>query len=214
MNILVACEESQRVCLAFREKGHNAFSCDLQDCTGGFPQFHIKGDVLPLLNGNCIFYTSDGCKHFITGNWDMLIGFPPCTYFSRCNFFNYYRNGVFNYKRFEESKKYVDFFFSLYNANIPLICLENPLPISLFTDILPPYSMRLQPFEFGEPYSKLTCLWLKGLPPLLPTLLCTEYSSYVKFNQRIDGVHSIAEQSKYRSKTFNGVAKAMADQWG
>ena len=199
MRVLVACEESQRVTIAFRKLGHIAFSCDIQECSGGYPEWHIKDDVRNILNNN----------------WDMLIGFPPCTYFSRMNFLNYYRGGVFNQKRFEESKPYVDLFLTLWNANVPRICLENPVPFKLFKNILPPYSMKFQPYEFGADYSKETCLWLKNLPPLLPTTpygkkkrtLITTYNSFSEFK-------SIKEQSKLRSKTFIGVAEAMAFQWG
>ena len=214
MKVLVACEESQRVCCAFRERGHTAYSCDIQECSGGHPEWHIKADVLSVLKPD-FFVTQDGEIHCFSGKWDLIIAFPPCTYFSRVNFFNYYRGGVFNQKRFEESKPFVDLFFAIYNADCERICIENPVPISLFKDILPPYTMYLQPYEFGEVYSKKTCLWLKGLPCLLPTCYVSEHSPYVVINGNLDGDHfNIKEQSKYRSKTFPGVARAMAAQWG
>ena len=214
MDILVACEESQRVCCEFLRKGHNVFSCDLFNFSGIRPDRHILCDVRFIVNGFCTFKTMDGHIHFLDKKWDLIIAFPPCTYFSRVNFFNYYRNGIFNKKRFNESKPYVDLFYSIYNANCDKICIENPLPISLFKDILPPYSMKLQPYEFGEPYSKLTCLWLKGLPPLMPTVICSKYSSYVVINGNMRNCKNITEQSIFRSKTFLGVAVAMAEQWG
>lgn len=216
MDILVCCEESQRVCIAFRDKGHNAYSCDLQKCSGNHPEWHIIADCLGLINGNVHFFTEDGKFHFIDKRWDMIIAFPPCTYFSRVNYFNYYRNGVFNQKRFDESRRYVDLFLAIYNADCEKICIENPLPISLFNSILPPYSMRFQPFEFGEPYSKLTCLWLKNLPYLMPTLCCLEYKPFVVISGNMSDldIKTIAERSKFRSKTFPGVALAMAEQWG
>lgn len=216
MNVLVCCEESQRVCIAFRDKGHNAFSCDLQKCSGGYPGWHIVGDCLDLINGYVSFYTQDGKKYSIDNRWDLIIAHPPCTYFSRVNFFNYYRNGVFNQKRFDESRKYVDLFLAIYNADCDKICIENPLPMSLFNSILPPYSMRLQPFEFGEPYSKLTCLWLKNLSYLMPTCLVLDHEPYVKINGNMSDldIKTKSERSKFRSKTFSGIAFAMAEQWG
>lgn len=198
MRVLVACEESQRVTLAFRSFGHEAYSCDLRDCSGGFPEYHIKDD--------CLNHLGDG--------WDMLIGFPPCTYFSRMNFLNYYRNGVFNQERYNKALVYVDLFNRLFNAPIHYICLENPVPFKLFTDLLPPYSMRFQPYEFGENYSKLTCLWLKNLPPLMPTLVSSCYKPLITVHNSFSLYHSIDEQSVFRSKTPWGVALAMAKQWG
>ena len=215
VKVLVACEESQRVCMSFRNKGHNAYSCDLQDCSGGFPQYHIKGNVLDYINGHCEFITCDSVVHNIAGRWDMIIAFPPCTYFSRVNFFNYYRKGVFNAVRFNKAMDYVDLFWLIYNADCDKIAIENPVPISIIKDYLPPISSTFQPYEFGEEYSKKTCLWLKGLPVLLPTLLCMDFKPYVVINGNlINGTFNLAEQSKYRSKTFNGVARAMAQQWG
>lgn len=222
MNVLVACEESQRVCLSFRELGHNAFSCDIQDCSGGKPEFHIKGNVLDYLNvdytqdpdNGIPFFTCDGKFHCVA-KWDMLIAFPPCTYFSRINFLNYYRNGVFNEKRFNDAKPFIELFLSIWNADCERICIENPVPFKLFNDILPNYSMTLQPYEFGEPYSKKTCLWLKGLPPLVPTCKVLSHKPYVVLNGNlINGKFDIKEQSKFRSKTFPAIARAMALQWG
>lgn len=209
MNILVGCEESQRVCLAFREKGHNAFSCDIQDCSGNHPQYHIKGNLLDLLCTDVTFTTVDGTSHFVS-KWDMLIAFPPCTYFSRVNFLNYFKKTGFNKQRFDKALEMVAFFNTLYNSDIEKICLENPVPLFLFNDLLPPYSMILQPYEFGEPYTKKTCLWLKGLPYLMPTLYCPYTVPFVDLKDS----RSLKKKSKERSKTFYGVASAMASQWG
>lgn len=223
MNVLVACEESQRVCCAFRELGHNAFSCDIQECSGGHPEWHILDDVTKYLNGTSddfcrcplVFYTQDGLPHIAPWKWDLIIAFPPCTYFSRINFLNYYRNGVFNEQRFKDAQPFINLFLDIYNADCERICIENPVPFSLFSDILPPYSMYLEPYEFGEKYRKRTCLWLKGLPYLMPTGKCVDFSSYVVLNGNlIDGKFNLKERSKYRSKTFFGVARAMAQQWG
>ena len=211
MFVLVACEESQEVTKAFRAKGHTAFSCDLQPCSGGHPEWHILGDVLPVLDGRCSFTTSDGISHFISGRWSLIIAHPPCTYFSLVNFLNYFRNGKFNHQRYEKALDSAKFFMRILNADCERICVENPLPMSLFKDILPPNSMRFQPYEFGDPFSKLTCLWLKNLPYLMPTILCSKHYPFITIDSNFP--KSFAEQSRQRSKTFPGVALAMAEQW-
>lgn len=203
MKILVACEESQVVCKAFREKGHEAFSCDIQRCSGGKPEWHIVGDVLPLLNGNTQFITQDGVTHYIVGNWDMLIAHPPCTYLSKVSapcLFD--KEGNINLARYYRGLEARFFFMTLYNCSIPKICIENPTPLSLFG--LPHHSQVIQPYWFGHPYSKRTLLWLKGLPPLFATLIEPEHESWVAINR----------DSIIRSKTFPGIAAAMAEQWG
>lgn len=199
MKVLVACEESQRVTLAFRLRGHEAFSCDLKECSGGFPQWHIKKDCREVIDSD---------------NWDLIIAHPPCTYFSRMNFLNYYRKGIFNEERFKKALPYVELFNYIWNCSCDKICIENPVPFKLFNDLLPPYSMTLQPYEFGENYSKKTCLWLKNLPPLMPTLHCVSYKPLITVGNSFELYKNINEQSTYRSKTFNGIALAMAQQWG
>ena len=199
MNVLVACEESQRVCIEFRKRGHMAFSCDLKDCSGGFPEWHIKADCIKVINEN---------------EWDLIIAFPPCTYFSRMNFLNYYRNGKFNEKRFAKAQYYVKLFNDIWNAKCDRICIENPVPMNIFNNLLPQYSMTLQPWEFGEEYSKKTCLWLKNLPPLIPTLISIEHKPLITVSNSFEKYKTIEEQSTWRSKTFQGVARAMATQWG
>lgn len=144
----------------------------------------------------------------------MIIAFPPCTYFSRMNFLNYYRNGKFNEKRFEKAMYYVELFNKIYNADCPKIAIENPVPFKLFDKLLPPYTMFLQPYEFGENYSKKTCLWLKGLPPLIPTNYCIIRKPLITVNNSFEKYKTIEEQSTYRSKTPYGLAEAMAQQWG
>lgn len=211
MNVLIACEESQTVCLAFREKGHNAFSCDLQEPSGGHPEFHVLGDVTPLLNGHYRFQTMDGKTHEIPGSWDLIIAHPPCTYFCKLGTSNLYRKGKFNVERWNAGLEMKKFFLSILNANCPRICVENPTPCKRWE--LPPYSMACQPWEFGEPYSKRTCLWLKGLPYLMPTCIASEYTPYVNDTQLYTFTNH-AERSRYRSKTFRGIAMAMAEQWG
>lgn len=219
MNILVACEESQTVCIEFRKRNHNAFSADIQECSGGCPEWHILGDVLPLLNGKCTFKTMDGCTHSIPGQWDMIIGFPPCTYLTRAGACNIPKNPDRIKKGFDASI----FFKQILTSNCKRICVENPPPMKRFN--LPKYSQIIQPFYFGEPYHKPTCLWLKGLPNLQVTnLVEPEKDKYFYYSKSKGKICSVSmwyqkantgkNRSKNRSKTFKGVAIAMAEQWG
>lgn len=202
MKILVACEESQRVCTAFRFKGHEAYSCDIQKCSGGHPEWHIFGDVLPIINGNVKFITQDGIEHEIPNKWDMIIAHPPCTYLSNAGAVCLYKNGVLNQERLQNGFKAKEFFMRFINADCDKICVENPMPLSIFK--LPKPDCIIQPYEFGEPYSKKTYLWLKNLLPLFSTLICVNHVSWVGSNR----------SKKIRSLTFKGVADAMAAQWG
>lgn len=163
MRVLVACEESQRVAIAFRERGHEAYSCDILECSGGHPEWHIQGDVLPLINGNCLFTTMDGVLHRVDGRWDLLIAHPPCTYLTNASAVRMRVNGVINQERYEKAMKAKEFFMAFYNADCDHIVIENPVPLKLVE--LPPYTQIIQPYEHGEPYSKRTCLWLKNVPP-------------------------------------------------
>ena len=218
MNVLVACEESQRVCIAFREKGHNAFSCDIQECSGGHPEWHIQWDVLPLLNGRCEFTTIDGTKHKIEGKWDLIIAHPPCTYMSKAGArFMFPTAGNVDEKRLEKALKAKAFFMEIMNARCDKICIENPTPLKIVG--LPKESQVIQPYQFGHPYSKRTLLWLKGLPELKPTNILTEYTPYLPSNtggfaRGKGGGRGVAHNAKDASKTFEGVARAMAEQWG
>lgn len=218
MNVLVACEESQRVCTAFREKGHRAFSCDIQECSGGHPEWHIQGDVLPLINGNCEFLTMDGVKHTVSDKWDLLIAHPPCTYMSNAGACRMYpKKGVIDPERFKKALEAKDFFMQFYNADCPKICIENPMPLKVVG--LPKETQRIQPYQFGEPWSKKTYLWLKGLPNLQPTKI-VDYKPFLpsgtgrKLGGESYGAAECAHESKARSKTFWGIACAMAEQWG
>ena len=218
MKLLVACEESQRVCIAFRERGHEAYSCDVEECSGGHPEWHIQQDVLPLINGNCEFKTVDGTQHKITGEWDLLIAHPPCTYLTNAGAVRMRVKGKIVKERFEKAMKAKEFFMKLINAKCKRIAVENPTPMKIVE--LPKYTQAIQPYEYGHPYSKRTCLWLKGLPPLMSTQIVLEYEPYVnggykdtkgnyrKFQGRKE------RDPKTRSKTFPGIAQAMADQWG
>lgn len=221
MNVLVACEESQRVCIAFRERGHRAFSCDLQDCSGGHPEWHIKGDVLPLLNGNCTFVTADGNTHSQEGKWDLIIAHPPCTYLSNAGACRMYRiiDGVkyINYERYKKMQEGRAFFLKMLNADCDKVCVENPLPMRICE--LPTQTQDIQPYQFGHPYSKRTLLWLRGLPPLFATSICENHVPWLPSNTSLfakgkGGSRGSIRGSKNYAKTFPGIAAAMAEQWG
>lgn len=202
MNVLIACEESQTSCIEFRKLGHNAFSCDIQACSGGFPEWHIKGDCLSLIDGSCSFFTCDGVNHYIS-SWDLIIAHPPCTYLSRagsCRMFP--RPHVLNYDRYEKAIAARDFFMRIYNACCEHICIENPVPLKIVG--LPCHSQVIQPFMFGDPYSKMTYLLTKGLPRLIPTDVLSDYVSYIAV---------CGSSQKVRSKSFHGISKAFATQY-
>lgn len=209
MKILVACEESQRVCKAFRQKGHEAYSCDIIMCSGDEPQWHIWADVLPLLNGKCKFLTCDGQAHFIE-RWDMIIAFPPCTYLSTAGASNLIRNGEINEDRLLKGKQAAEFFYRIYNSNCPRICIENPVPMKQFG--LPEPTQVVEPFYFGVPVTKTTYLWLKNLPYLCPTNVIKPqytFNNYPLFKNSFGKY-----RQRNRSKTFEEVAAAMALSWG
>lgn len=212
MRVLIACEESQRVCMAFRERGHEAYSCDIIDQSGGHPEWHIMQDVLPLLNGNCEFETTDGAKHQISDKWDLIIAHPPCTYLSNAGARFLYPKGELNMDRLKKGLVAKEFFTAFYNAECEKICIENPIPSKIYE--LPPYSQIIQPYEYGHPYSKKTCLWLKGLQILKPTNIIAEekrQSTKIAGNWFNKGGK---DRQRNRAKTFEGIAKAMAEQWG
>lgn len=212
MQILVACEESQEVCKAFRTKGHEAYSCDIQKCSGGHPEWHICGNVLPLLDGCCEFETLDGIKHKIDGKWDLIIAHPPCTYISNAGVRFLYPGGkgILNEQRLRKGIEATHFFLHFLYADCERIAVENPIPSTVYC--LPKYTQIIQPWMFGHPVQKKTCLWLKGLSPLLPTEICEErQSSKVPGNWFNRGGK---DRQKNRAKTFPGIAKAMAEQWG
>lgn len=224
MNVLIACEESQEVCKAFRERGHRAFSADLQECSGGHPEWHIQGDVIPLLNGNCTFQTADAHTHTQTGKWDLIIAHPPCTYLSNAGAARLFRkvyDGEFqmvNISRLKNGIKGRDVFLAMLNAECDKIAVENPVPSSIFC--LPKETQTIQPYQFGHPYMKKTLLWLKGLPALTPTEIVEPIGSWVSGGSRkADGSPRENKGETFRdsvrkSKTFSGVASAMAEQWG
>ena len=220
MKVLVACEESQRVCTAFRERGHEAYSCDIIECSGGHPEWHIMQDVLPLLDGFCGFDTMDGVHHYIGRQWDLIIAHPPCTYLSNAGAARLFpRKGELNRERYEKGLEAREFFLQFLNADCEKIAVENPIPTRIYG--LPAYTQTIQPYEHGEPYSKKTCLWLKGLPALVPTDVVTEnVISWVSGGSKDSHGNprkqsgTMIRDSRRRSKTFPGIAKAMAEQWG
>lgn len=203
MRVLVACEESQEVCKAFREEGFEAFSCDIKDCSGGRPEWHIKGDALETV---------------YNGTWDVLIAHPPCTFMSKAGArWMYPVAGEVCPERLVRCGEARDFFMGLWNAPVKHIAVENPTPLKVAR--LPAHSQVIQPYQFGHPYSKRTLLGLKNLPSLVPTDVVKNYTPYLPSNtggkKRGQKHHAgTAHTATEASKTFTGVAKAMAQQWG
>ena len=220
MKVLVACEESQAVCKAFREKGHEAYSCDILECSGGHPEWHIKQDVLPLLNGNCNFVCEDGQAHEITGKWDLIIAHPPCTRLcTTSQRWLYFGDKEYRSEKIREQQKAIVFFMMFALADCDKIAIENPQGI-MSTAYRKPDCIY-NPYDFeGETECKKTCLWLKGLPTLKPsrkTPLPKEERTRGIFKSHFDGKiigWNDPECAKMRSKTPLGVAKAMAEAWG
>jgi hypothetical protein len=203
MKILVACEESQAVTIELRKLGHEAYSCDIEPCSGGHPEWHLQQDVTPLLKQK----------------WDMIIAFPPCTYLTVTGnrWFNTERYGNKAVQRHKDREKAIEFFMLFANADCEHIAIENP--IGIMSTVYRKPDQIIQPYMFGDTERKSTCLWLKGLPKLKPTNI-VEPVLYTYKDGRTDGnwhVKTIGlparERAKARSKTFPGIAKAMAEQW-
>ena len=217
MKVLLACEESQSVCAEFRKLGHEAWSADILECSGPFPEYHIKGDVLDIINNG---------QAVSPGNWDLMIAFPPCTHLAS--------SGA---RHFEKKKKDgrqdegIKFFMKMIKANIPKIAVENPIGI-MSTEWGKPNQI-IQPYYFGDPYSKSTCLWLKNLPELkynskpkngqliadlepdLPNEVDKgEFITFTSGKRMAKWYNEASGNGHLRSKTFPGIAKAMAKQWG
>lgn len=225
MNILIACEESQRVCTAFRERGHNAFSCDILECSGGHPEWHIMADCIPILSGGGQFCTMDGTRHFVE-KWDMIIAHPPYTYLtvSGNRWFNVDKYGEKALKRIEDRNKACEFFMRFINAECERIAVENP--IGYMNSHYRKADQIIQPYYFGDKARKSTCLWLKNLPKLKATnivdpgeILVGGYSVGASANYAVDENGKILSWNDprtavIRAKTFPGIAKAMAEQWG
>ena len=204
MKVLIACEESQAVCKAFRKRGHEAYSCDIQECSGGHPEWHIKGDVLPLLNEK----------------WDLIIAHPPCQFLTNTGnpYLNVKKWGEKAIQRAKDRESAFEFFMKFANADCEKICIENPIGYPN-THFRKPDQI-IQPWQFGHPFTKATCLWLKGLEPLKPTVTekpenCKSYAWETMIDERGKTISWNSELSrKLRSKTFEGIAEAMAEQWG
>lgn len=218
MKVLIACEESQEVCKAFRAKGHEAYSCDIQECSGGRPEWHINVDVLPILNGNCTFSTQDGEVHSIVGKWDLLIAHPPCTRLcSSGQRWLYFGEEKYRAEKIKEQQEAIGFFFRFVMADCDRIAIENP--IGIMSRVYRKPDCIYNPYDFeGETECKNTCLWLKGLPPLKPTQnLPKEQRTQGIWKAHFDGKAydwNDKETARLRSRTPSGVAKAMAEQWG
>lgn len=192
MKVLLACEESQAVTKAFRELGHEAYSCDLQDCSGGHSEWHIKGDAL---------------GEAYSGKYDLMIAHPPCTYLanSGVRWLHIINGKPTNKERWQNVLWSRRFFVDLLNAPVNTICVENPIPHK--HAFLPKYTQIIQPWQFGHGETKATCLWLKNLPLLKPTNIVEGRE------QKIWKMPPSADRAKLRSKTYEGIAKAMAEQW-
>lgn len=218
VKVLVACEESQTVCKAFRERGHEAYSCDIQEPSGGHPEWHIHGDVLPVLRGGCVT-TMDGERHEV-GKWDLVIAHPPCTFLTVTgnSWFNKEKYGEKAVKRERLRTEAFKFFMEFANMKTcERVAIENP--IGYVSTYWKKPTQIIQPYQFGDDARKATCLWLKNLPPLKPTKIIRY--TVVKTGHGTDSPwHAYTwnlpreERAKARSKTFPGIANAMADQWG
>jgi len=220
IKILVACEESQAITIAFRELGFTAYSCDIQDCSGGHPEWHIKGDAI---------------QEAYSGKYNVMIAHPPCTYLSNAGARFLYPKGILNEERYKKGLDGKDFFMKLYNAPIKYICVENPVSSRIFD--MPKFTQEIQPYQFGHPFTKKTRLWIKNLPNLKHTnVIDNVQESYLPSNtggakrgQKFQIKNVKPENTKLagnwfnkggndrqrnRSKTFEGIAKAIAEQWG
>jgi len=219
LNVLCACEESQIVTMAFRDLGHNAFSCDLQECSGGNPELHIQDDILKYLYPTVSFTAKCGVE-----KWDLLIAFPPCDYLS----FAYTGKERYSIDRLQKKIHAYQFFLDLWKANIPHICLENPMGY-IHSGLLP-CTQIIEPYywgkDFGEAYKKRTCIWLKNLPKLQyskeDTLFYEKTSVTPKYTyinctpkkrRKLPSILNAFADKSSKSKFHRGAAKAMAEQW-
>lgn len=219
MKVLVACEESQEVCKAFRALGHEAYSCDIQEPSGGHPEWHILGDALKAVEAREVA-TMDGTMHEV-GKWDLLIAHPPCTYLTVTGnrWFNVERYGDAAINRLANRHEAVNFFMEFALSGIPKIAIENP--VGYMSTAWRKPDQIIHPYMFGDPARKATCLWLKGLPKLTPTDMVEPDIIHYKNGKGTDNPWHMEtiklppnERAKARSKTFPGIAKAMAEQWG
>ena len=228
MKVLVACEESQAVTKEFRKRGHEAYSCDLQPCSGGYYGWHILGDVLPIINGDCVFETMDGEKHHVYGSWDLIIAHPPCTYLSNVATRHHSIRCTPLDKINARSEKRVDamkFFLTIANSKCNRIAIENPVGVMSTCyrkadQIIEPWYFAASEEDSENYVTKRTCLWLKGLPPLIYDISQLKKPDNAElFGKNPSGKNrtweeSISRDPTVRSKTFPGIARAMAEQWG
>ena len=224
MKVLVACEESQEVCKAFRNLGHEAYSCDIQEPSGGHPEWHIMGDALKAIGGGHVC-TMDGAIHTV-GKWELIIAHPPCTYLTVAGnrWFNVERYGDRAVARKMEREKAINFFMRFVAAECEHVAIENP--VGIISSVYRKPDQIIQPYYFGDRARKGTCLWLKNLPLLVPTnmvdpgeIMQGGYSVGASANYARDENGKILpwndpRTAKARSKTFPGIARAMAEQWG
>ncbi len=193
MKVLIACEESQVVCIEFRKLGHEAYSCDIEPCSGGHPEWHIQGDVLEQLDKD----------------WDMIIAHPPCTHLAVSGAAHFAK------KRADGRQQAgIDFFMKFTDLECPRVAIENP--VGIMSTVWRKPDQIIQPYQFGDSFSKKTCLWLKGLPPLKPTKLVDkgEFITYASGKRMPKWYAELSGKGGQRSKTFPGIANAMAEQWG
>lgn len=218
MKILIACEESQTVCKEMRRLEHECYSCDIIECSGGYPEWHIMQDVLPLLNGNCTFKTMNDVEHTIDGKWDMIIAHPPCTYLTLAG--NKWYKPEFAERfpnRLIQRQQAVDFFMKFVIADCERIAIENP--VGIMSSVYRKPDQYIEPYQFGDAEKKKTGLWLKGLKKLEYTNIVEPVIIHCKSGVNEPRWHMETmklppeERSKARSKTFPGIAKAMAEQW-
>lgn len=234
MNVLIACEESQRVCSEFRKLGHDAYSCDIINCSGGHPEWHVMQDVVPLLRGGQ-FFTVDNKEHYVK-KWDLIIAFPPCTHLAVSGAPHFAKKRADGRQR-----EGIEFFCKFFEADCERVVIENPINIicgdyvrTWFPDLADKYDLprkptqKIHPWMFGDNFAKSTCLWIKGLPALVPEVTEEpelEYFEWVNnktgkvkrqpkwYYEAFVNAKTAQERSCLRSKTFPGVARAMAEQW-
>ena len=201
INVLIACEESQAECTAFRALGFNAFSCDIQPCRPkGNPSWHIHGDVTPYLSGQTDFVTQDGQQHHVD-KWHLILAHPPCTYLCKVSSVRIVKHGVLQVERYKKMQQARDFFFHCLNSTADYVAVENPLPMARAQ--LPKPTCFACPSWFGVRYTKKTLYWTKNMPPLMAEIDNPDARCFVN-----------ASRGKYRSRTFPQLAQAIARQWG
>ena len=200
VQVLIACEASQVLCTAFRKKGLEAYSCDIEPCYGGHPEWHIMEDARQVIQGCGIYSLQNGSCVAVPGRWSLIIAHPPCTMLAHVSAVAL-ANG--SHTKMDVLQA-ANFFLAMLSAPCPMIAVENPAPMRIAQ--LPPYDQIINPYDFGHKFSKRWCLWLRGLPPLLPTR--ARILNHVSYHDHC------ASNSRRRSHSFSGVAEAMAEQWG